>query len=152
MTVLWTFKNFSATGLTKTHRRYRKDGGNKNSQAREASTQYPPKVNVLRKRSISTEGSLSLSEKKVAIVSTEELHFYGTYTPFYLKDQVIVSTEEALDSPKNDRTFLLRNNLSFQYRTVRCTQNTTIFFKEGWPNFKEIVTFLLGSDVPSGPP
>ena len=108
-------------------------------------------MNFLRKRSISTEGSLSLSEKKVAIVSTEELHFYGTYAPFYLKDQVIVSTEEALDSPRNDRTFL-RNDLSFQYRTVRFTQNTTIFFKEGWHNFKEIVTFLLGSDVPSGPP
>ena len=108
-------------------------------------------MNFLRKRSISTEGSLSLSEKKVAIVSTEELHFYGTYTPFYLKDQVIVSTDEALDSPRNDRTFL-RNDLSFQYRTVRFTQNTAIFFKEGWPNFKEIVTFLLGSDVPSGPP
>ena len=37
-------------------------------------------LNFLRKRSISTEGSLSLSEKKVAIVSTEELHFYGTNT------------------------------------------------------------------------
>ena len=57
---------------------------------------------------------------------------------------MIVSTEEALDSPENDRSFL-ENNLSF-------TQNTTIFFKEGWHNFKEIVTFLLGSDVPSGPP
>ena len=64
---------------------------------------------------------------------------------------MIVSTEEALDSPRNDRTFL-RNDLSFQYRTVRFTQNTTTFFKEGWHNFKEIVTFLLGSDVPSGPP
>ena len=57
---------------------------------------------------------------------------------------MIVSTEEALDSPENDRSFL-ENNLSF-------TQNTTIFFKEGWHNFKEIVTFLLGSDVPSRPP
>ena len=57
---------------------------------------------------------------------------------------MIVSTEEALDSPENDRSFL-ENNFSF-------TQNTTIFFKEGWHNFKEIVTFLLGSDVPSGPP
>ena len=64
---------------------------------------------------------------------------------------MIVSTEEALDSPRNDRRFL-RNDLSFLHRTVRFTQNTTIFFKEGWHNFKEIVTFLLGSDVPSGPP
>ena len=31
----------------------------------------------------SIEGSLSLSGKKVVIVSTEELHFYGTGTPFY---------------------------------------------------------------------
>ena len=40
-------------------------------------------LNFLRKRSISTEGSLFLSEKKVVIVSTEEVHFYGTDTPFY---------------------------------------------------------------------
>ena len=32
---------------------------------------------------LSTEGLLSLSEKKVAIVFTEELNFYGTDTPFY---------------------------------------------------------------------
>ena len=55
---------------------------------------------------------------------------------------MIVSTEEALDSPRNDRRFL-RNDLSFLHRTVRFTQNTTIFFKEGWHNFEEIVTFLL---------
>ena len=59
--------------------------------------------------------------------------------------------EEALDSPGNDRSFL-RNNLSFLYRTITFTQNTTIFFKEGWHNFKEIVKFLKGSDVPYGPP
>ena len=35
------------------------------------------------RRSISTEGSLSLSEKKVVIVSTEEVHFYGTDALFY---------------------------------------------------------------------
>ena len=64
---------------------------------------------------------------------------------------MIVCTEEVLDSPRNDRRFL-SNDLSFLHRTVRFTQNTTIFFKEGWHNFKEIVTFLLGSDVPSGPP
>ena len=52
-----------------------------------------------------------------------------------------VSTEEALDSTENDRRFL-GNNLSFLYRTVRFTQNTTIFFKEGCHNCKEIVTFL----------
>ena len=109
-------------------------------------------------RELSTEAldfygrvALSLLEKKVVIVSTEELHFYGTGTPFYQDDQVIVSTEEALDSPRNDRRFL-RNDLSFLHRTVRFTQNTATFFKEGWHNFKEIVTFLSGSDVPSGPP
>lgn len=64
---------------------------------------------------------------------------------------MIVFIEEALDSTGNDRSFL-RNNLSFLYRTVRFTQNTTIVFKEGWHNVKEIVTFLQGSDVPSGPP
>ena len=48
---------------------------------------------------------------------------------------------EALDSPGNDRS-LLRNNLSFLYRTDTFTQHTTIFFKEGWHNFKEIVKFL----------
>ena len=53
---------------------------------------------------------------------------------------MIVFIEEALDSPGNDRS-LLRNNLSFLYRTVTFTQNTTIFFKEGWHNFKEIVKF-----------
>ena len=53
---------------------------------------------------------------------------------------MIVFIEEALDSPGNDRS-LLRNNLSFLYRTVAFTQNTTIFFKEGWHNFKEIVKF-----------
>ena len=84
---------------------------------------------LLRKRSISTEGSLSLSEKKVAIGSTEELHFYGTYTPFYLKDQVIVSTEEALDSPRNDRTFL-RNDLSFQYREQLDLHRTPLYFSK----------------------
>ena len=90
-------------------------------------------LNFLRKRSISTEGSFSLSEKKVVIVSTEELHFYGTDTPFYWKDQVVVSTEEALDSPEKDRSFL-GSNLSLLYRTVSFTQNTTKFFKEGWHN------------------
>ena len=98
-------------------------------------------LNFLRKRSISTEGSLSLSRKKVVIVSTEELHFYGTDTRFYKKDQVIVSIDEALDSPGNDHS-LLRNGLSFLYRTVAFTQNTTTFFKEGWHNFKETVKFL----------
>ena len=63
---------------------------------------------------------------------------------------MIVSTEEALDSPENDRSFL-GNNLSFLYRTVRFTQNTTIFFK-GWHNFKEIVTnIFLIKRCPSGP-
>ena len=54
---------------------------------------------------------------------------------------MIVFIEEALDSTGNDRSFL-RNNLSFLYRTVRFTQNTTIVFKEGWHNVNEIVTFL----------
>ena len=31
-------------------------------------------------------------------------------------------------------------------------QNTHTFFKEKWCDFKEIAIFLLGSDVPSGPP
>ena len=98
-------------------------------------------LNFLRKRSISTEGSLSLSEKKVVIVSKEELLFYGTGTSFYWKDQVIVLIDEALDSRGNDRSFL-GNNLSFLYRTVTFTQNTTIIFKEGWHNFKEIAKFF----------
>ena len=96
---------------------------------------------------------------RVALSFREEGHdcFYGRASflrnghTFLLGGQVIVCTEEALDSPRNDRRFL-RNDLSFLHRTVRFTQNTTIFFKEGWHNFKEIVTFLLGSDVPSGPP
>ena len=75
------------------------------------------------------------------IVSKEELLFYGTGTSFYWKDQVIVLIDEALDSRGNDRSFL-RNNLSFLYRTVTFTQNTTIIFKEGWHNFKEIAKFL----------
>ena len=40
-------------------------------------------LNFLRKCLISTEGSLSFAGKKVVIVSTEELHFYGMDTPLY---------------------------------------------------------------------
>ena len=47
------------------------------------------------------------------IVSTEEVNFYGTDIRFFYKmDQVIVSTEEALNSPRNDRRFV-RNDIDF---------------------------------------
>ena len=65
-------------------------------------------LNFLRKRSISTEGSLSLSEKKVVIVPTEELHFCGTDTPFYKKNQVTVSTEKSTERSQiyKERSFI----------------------------------------------
>ena len=45
------------------------------------------------------------------IVSTEELHFYGTDTRFYKNDQVICFTEEALDSPQNEGKFVRKDFL-----------------------------------------
>ena len=95
---------------------------------------------------------LSLSEKKVVIVSIEELHFYRSNGHTFLLEGSSDCFYRRSIPQSRERLQLFRDNLSFLYRTVRFTQNTTIFFKEGWHNFKEIVPFLLGSDVPSGPP
>ena len=55
------------------------------------------------------------------VVSTEELHFYGTDTRFYKNDQVICFTEEALDSPQNEGKFV-RKDFLILYRIKKKTQ------------------------------
>ena len=61
--------------------------GNKSARRRRPSTQYPPKPMHAKRFELSTEAldfykRVTVSEKKIVIVSTGELHFYGTDTLF----------------------------------------------------------------------
>ena len=59
----------------------------KSARRRRPSTQYPPKPMHAKRFELSTEAldfykRVTVSEKKIVIVSTGELHFYGTDTLF----------------------------------------------------------------------